>query len=414
MEEKKINNNIKSEEFDNMVNINKTKDNLNETGFKGKKRYSSEFKIKVKITTHSLYIKNPLITKFNKESKFIYDNNMAEDYLSRIKNNNLIKLKESEIQILKNKIKKYDFDKVLSKSNEIIYIDKSLSFELNNYFQNKSSNNELKNFLINEIKNKENDSNFTLRKLSVKYQKMTGKAASKSTIHNCLKKQLGFKYLKTHPKTNKILQKKNILLSLAFVKIIARCIKLNFHILYCDESFLQNRNNNYYCWRKPEENIFGLIGKRERLNLIMAIDENSVVYYEINSESTTEDKFYNFIQKLICEITSKKLYPCVLVLDNHSSHKTKKLKELYYNNNINVVFTTPYFSPLNAIELSFRNLKNYLNRQIFESINSLKREAEKHIEEKSFLLGIKSNYKETLEMYLNFHNNYNTLNLNNL
>lgn len=225
---------------------------------------------------------------------------------------------------------------------------------------------------------------------------------------------MGFRYLKTHPKTNKILEKKNILLSLAFIKIIARCIKLNFHILYCDESFLQNRNNNYYCWRRAEDNIFGFIGKRERLNLIMAIEENSVVYYEINDESTTEDKFYNFIKKLVHEINSKNLFPCVLVLDNYSAHKTKKLKELYYNNKINIVFTTPYFSPLNAIELTFRNLKNYLNKKILESINSIKKETEKYIGEKPFLDGIKSNFKETFQMYLNFHNNYRSLNLNNL
>lgn len=401
-------NNEDCDEYNNEIELNS-----NNIHFNGKKRFSYNMRKKKKFI-QSLNFKNPLITKFNEKSKFIYDNNMAEEYLFKINNNNLIKLKDKEISIIKKQIEKYEFDKMISKSSEIIFVDKSTANEINNYFQKKNSNDELKTFLLNEIKNCKNNANFTLRKLSIKYNEITGKRASKSTIHNCLTKKMGFKYLKTKPKTNKILEMKNILISFAFIKVISRCIKLKFHIIYCDESFLQNKNNNYYCWRKKDDQIFGDLGTRQRLNLLMAVNEDSIVYYEINYESTNEDRFFKFTEKLISEINSKNLFPCVLVLDNFSSHKTRRLKELYYNNNINVVFNTPYYSPFNAVELSFRNLKNYLNKKIFSSIDDLKVEAEKYMAGKPFIDGIKSNYKETLKIYLNFHNNYNYLNLNNI
>ena len=119
---------------------------------------------------------------------------------------------------------------------------------------------------------------------------------------------MGFKYLKTKPKTNKILETQNLLISFAFIKIICRCIKLKFHIIYCDESFLQNKNNNYYCWRKSDQQIFGELGIRQRLNLLMAINENSIVYYGINNKSTNEDRFFKFTEKMISAIYSKKLF----------------------------------------------------------------------------------------------------------
>ena len=93
---------------------------------------------------------------------------MAEEYLSKINNNNLIKLKDKEISIIINEIEKYEFDKIISKSNEIIFVDKLIADEINNYFQKKNSNEQLKAFLLNEIKNCDNKANFSLRKLSIK------------------------------------------------------------------------------------------------------------------------------------------------------------------------------------------------------------------------------------------------------
>lgn len=102
-------------------------------------------------------------------------------------------------------------DKTLFKSNEIIYIKKENADDINNYFiKTQNINNPLKSFLINELNSDKDHNNITVRKLSSKYEKNKWEANHKSTIHNCLKKELGYKYMKTTIKTNKILNKDNL------------------------------------------------------------------------------------------------------------------------------------------------------------------------------------------------------------
>lgn len=220
---------------------------------------------KNRISCHNKYIKNPFITRFNEESIFIYDNDMAEEYLSTIKDKNLIKLNQKEVDIIQYLVDKISIEKVIFKNQNIIFIDKSLANDLNEHFKIEKTNDPLKSFLIEEIKNNKNHNDFTLRKLSKKYNELTGKKASRTTINLCLKKKLGFRYLKSTIKTNKLLEPKSILNSFAFIKIISRCIKLKYTIIYCDESCLQNNNNNYYFWRYPNEELYGDIGQKKDL-----------------------------------------------------------------------------------------------------------------------------------------------------
>lgn len=390
-------------------------DESNHKIFKGKKRFSNNLKIKKKISNHNKFVKNPLITKFNENSKFIFDNDMVDEYICKVKDINSLKLKNNEIQSIQYLIDKLDLDKTLFKSNEIIYIKKETADDINNYFiKTKNNNNPLKSFLINELNSEKDHNNITVRKLSSKYEKISGKRISKSTIHNCLKKELGYKYMKTTIKTNKILSKDNILLSFAFIKIIARSISFKFNLVYIDETSIQNNNNNYFCWRKAQQNIYGELGQKKKLNLLMAIDNDSVVYYEFKEESTNEEIFYNFMKNLIFHLKKKKIFPSILILDNFSCHKTRKLIELYSNNKINILFNTPYLSSFNSIELSFRNMKRYLYTKCFDTIETMKKEAEKYLLQEEFLNGIKSNFKETLLRYLQFNSYHSHLNLNNL
>ena len=146
----------------------------------------------------------------------------------------------------------------------------------------------------------------------------------------------------------------------------------------------------------------------------MAVNNDSVLYYQINDESTNEETFYIFMQKLGEIILEKKLSPYVIVLDNLSSHKTKKLIELYSSKKINIIFNTPYLSSFNSIELCFRNIKRLLYTKIYNSIEELIDEVIEYIKEKNFIDGLKSNFSQTLEKYLLFYENYSSLNLNNI
>ena len=113
-------------------------------------------------------------------------------------------------------------------------------------------------------------------------------------------------------------------------------------------------------------NYMEILVKKKRINLIMAINDEKMLYYEINKNSTYEESFYEFMEKLNDVIKKEKIYPCVVVIDNLSCHKTEKLIEFYTTNKINVIFNTYYISSFNSIELSFRNLKRHLYTNIYE------------------------------------------------
>ena len=65
----------------------------------------------------------------------------------------------------------------------------------------------------------------------------------------------------------------------------------NFSIIYCDESSFQAVNSNLKIWRKENEVISFNLVKKESFNLILAINENVVVYYEINKDNTNDQIF---------------------------------------------------------------------------------------------------------------------------
>ena len=75
---------------------------------------------------------------------------------------------------------------------------------------------------------------------------------------------MDYKYLKSNFKTKKLLGKVSIIHSFTFLKVITRCIILNYTLIYWDESSLQNNNNNnYYFWRQQKEDIYDNLGQKK-------------------------------------------------------------------------------------------------------------------------------------------------------
>lgn len=70
---------------------------------------------------------------------------------------------------------------------------------------------------------------------------------------------------------------------------------LKFNLVYIDETSIQNNNNNYYCWRNGQQNIYGELGQK-KLNLLMA-----------KEEYTDEGIFYNFMKNLIFQLKKKEI-----------------------------------------------------------------------------------------------------------
>ena len=227
-------------------------------------------------------------------------------------------------------------------------------------------------FIKNKFQFEKNRSNLTCRKLADAYYKSTGIKTNRQTVCNIIKKKLGYRYRKTTVKNNKINSDKNILISCAFLKIITRSIKIGFKVVYCDESGFCNKPTNYYTWKKKDDEIFFDYSDVKRFNLILAVDDNQVLYYKINTNSTDSKSFLEFMKELKIKLSNINYPNYILVLDNLSSHKTEELLEYYANNNINVVFNSPYISYFNAVELAFRVIKKKIYSILFSSSNSLK------------------------------------------
>jgi len=213
------------------------------------------------------------------------------------------------------------------------------------------------------------------------------------------------RYRKTTIKTNRILTDKNTLISLFFIKVVVRALKQGFNIIYCDESSLQSMNSNIKIWRKEDETFTSKLPKKEKFNLILAVYEKGVVYYEINKANTDEETFLNYMDNLKKEIEKKNIWPYLIVLDNLSCHKTKKIYEFYQTEKINVLFNSPYLSDFNSVELGFRNLKKKIYSKIFANTNDLINEVRNILISNEFNDSIRFNLAETLSKYLLFSKN---------
>ena len=365
------------------------------------------------VSSHKKYLINPAITKFNSLSNFIYDIDEGDDYINSVKNANYIKLNENEKKTLEEKCNEIQKLKEQNNSSKFILLQENLLKEINEFFNFRRKEEPLTIFLKNEYKNENKNANdFTTRKLSNKYFLRTGEKISHSTINSTLKKSLGLHYLKVVPKSSKILSIESVICSMAIIKIIARCIKQGISIIYCDESSILSTNNNFRAWIQPRENFYTDIAPKKRYNLIMAINELGVLYYEINSTNTNENSFMSFMENLKKIIEKNNIGNYAVFLDNLSAHKTKKMIKYYAENGINIIFNTPYFSTFNSIELAFRSIKNLLYKKVYNDKNKVIEDVHNIINNADFQKTLKYNFKETIIEYLKFYNRYKSINFN--
>ena len=93
---------------------------------------------------------------------------------------------------------------------------------------------------------------------------------------------------------------------MALIKIIARCIKENITIIYFVESAIINLNNNLKTYNKPRTNLYSYISTRKKINLIMAIYEDDLIYYQLREKNIDENIFLSFVENMTKKIIEKK------------------------------------------------------------------------------------------------------------
>lgn len=372
-----------------------------------------DFQFEVKNNIISKFINNPSINKFNYNSFFIFDQNDNIKYYQSLSNKNLIKLNNEEISFLKEIVNNINFDKCLSEKNELIEIEYEMADKLTKFFDIKPKLSPISTFIKEKINNNPNRVNISCRKLANCYFNETGNKISKSTIHNVMKKELGYHYLKTTLKHNNLNKKEGILACLCFIKIMVRCLKLNFIPIFIDESKVEIRNNHYRTWRFPDEELFFGNLKKTKCNLLLAVGANKVFHFKINNENTTSTIFLLFLKELEEILSKDKKNKYILILDNFRCHKTEEVIEFLFKSKLNTLFNAPYCSSFNSVELAFRSIKKITYANIYDSIDNVVADIKNYLEKDEIRSTLSYNFKETIEKYIHYSEAKKSLNLNN-
>ena len=362
---------------------------------------------------NSLYIISPF--QFKKENFFIYNIKIFESFKKFVKSYNEYKPTDKEILFLKNNIENIDnsfsilenrknnqqiseYFKIIFKyvekikeehSNEIKIIKKILE-----------NRNPIKNISLNKIKEiLKNDYNINI---------------SRTTIHRIIKNKLGYSFKKTTVKNKDLDNTKYKLISFIFIKVIIKSMIENLNFIFIDESNFCLSNNHYRTWVKHNDNLHYGPRTKDKINLVLAVSVNKIINYLFTKENINKDIFYNFISNTLEKLSKNEIKNTVFVMDNLSVHLCPNIKELMTKKRLKVLYTVPYESAFNPIELCFRYIKNFTYRKIYLKINELQNDVKEILESEKTKNCLFKNFNETLKKYYSFIEKNMNVNLDTL
>lgn len=127
-------------------------------------------------------------------------------------------------------------------------------------------------------------------------------------------------------------------------------------LYFGDESHVCTEGYVPYGWIFPGEECVVPSLKEGRLNIFGMVDRNCKYHGFTTTKSINSERFIEFVDEFSMSITK----PTVLVVDNASVHKSKKVKEYFkcWNDRGLYIFYLPPYSPhLNIAETVWRILK---------------------------------------------------------
>lgn len=394
----------KTSENNKKEGIVKNDKNLKKYIKRNKRRKDGERRKKAK----KLFLISPF--HFLKENKFYYEIKKISFFFRYAKDLNDFKPNINEIELLKDKIKEIRSANY-NVNNNFIAVTPYFYSMITSLKKTPFTYDE-KDKIINSIMDNYNmNHTISLTKLKELYNERTGDTISSTSLNRRIKNNLNFSYKKIALKPKQLDNRYYKLMSFLFIKIIIRIIKLDLNPIFIDESKFTLKNQNFKTWVNQNDLYhYGNKGNEKR-NIILAVGIEKLFHYEITDSNTNKIIFKRFMNKLIDEIIDVKNY--VFIMDNLSVHLTDEIKNLVNRYNLKIVYTVPYESSYNPIELSFRFIKNKIYRHIYSNMNDLKNDVENIIESFEFQRSLKFNWAETLEKYLIFINNNINENLNN-
>ena len=167
-------------------------------------------------------------------------------------------------------------------------------------------------------------------------------------------------------------------------------------IICIDESSINSLQKRNHCYNDLGKRCVIKTNSQEvfkKYTGIFAISIKGVLGYELyNKGGIDSERLYEFLEKNITNKFKNKL----IILDNASSHRNIKIKELINKNNI-LLYSVPYQYFTNAIENFFSMLKSRLqklNGLKYEELNKNIEKVIKEIPKEKYENIIKGTYKK--------------------
>jgi transposase len=161
-----------------------------------------------------------------------------------------------------------------------------------------------------------------------------------------------------------------------FPAIRAEAAKVGAVVLFQDEASLRSDFHSGTTWGvRGETPVVNTTGARFRVNMISAVSAQGALKFVLTDGNVDSDVFIDFCQRLAHDYGDR---PVFMVVDGHSSHKSKKTKEWVASTKGRFqLFYLPGYSPqLNPDEWVWNNVKSArVGRAGIDSHDDLKSKA---------------------------------------
>jgi transposase len=368
---------------------------------KAQKNHSKVHKSKKILIKNSLFLISPFY--FTKKNSFIYNIKFYKDYKKYVNSYDKFKLTEDEYFFLNFNINSIQnsftfLDSKNSSDLVIDYLQKIFPY-IKKVEENKSKTQDIIEEIMN---NRRKQDNISLLKIKEILNKKYNINIGRTTIYRILKFKLKYRFRKTIIKNKDLDELKYKIISFIFIKIIIRAMKLNMNFVFIDESNFSLINNHYKTWIKDDETLHFGPKMKNKFNIILAISINKVINYEITNENINKNNFAKFLENTINKMNIEELNNTIFIMDNLSVHCCKKLIRIMKRKKLKVLFTVPYESCFNPIELAFRYIKNKTYKKIYLKIKDLKKDVIELLKLKYTEEVLFKNFIETLRKYESF------------
>ena len=205
------------------------------------------------------------------------------------------------------------------------------------------------------------------------YQNM-GRYYDYKIIYKMMKEEANLSYKKWKPRPNSIDLEATFMKRRLFWIKLAKMLKEETLIANTDESTIGHNSQIFYSWspkRVPTEfKNQPFVGS---INIVLTILNNGAWFWFLSNQTINSDRFSDYISKFNEWIANRGTFGfrnLIILLDNWSSHRSKKCMKLFKTMDHHIVFNPQYSPQLAPIEMWFSYIKQQLKRRMkYQTLN---------------------------------------------